>query len=240
MLDFLLYRQNVGFPSWQRYALAFIAVGLAATARAWPLQVLGSSLAWLTFYPAVMFVAVYCGLIAGLLSTLLACLTVVYLWPVFVTQPFINNRADWLGMAVFILTCTMISGVAEAMRRANTRAEKALAEAEISRALMAESIQVATQRELFLKSIADAMPGLVAYWDKNLHCHFANKSYLEWFGRRPEEIIGMNMRDLLGKQLFARNEHYVEGALAGQAQQFERTLVKADGSIGYTWAHAYT
>ncbi len=201
------------------------------------MHALGSSLAWLTFYPTVMFVAVYCGLAVGLLSVFLACLTVVYLWPFFVAQPFINHFADWLGMAVFILTCLMICGVAEALRRANTRAEKSLAEAEAVKALMAKSVQIATQHEQFIKSITDAMPGMVAYWDKDLNCHFANKSYLDWFGRRPEEIIGMNMRVLLGEQLFALNAPYVEGVLAGKAQQFERTLVKADGSIGYTLAH---
>ncbi|TXT40892.1 MAG: PAS/PAC and Chase sensor-containing diguanylate cyclase/phosphodiesterase [Comamonadaceae bacterium] len=217
MPDSLVNRQNVNFHTWQSVAIAFVAVGLATALRAWPLQALGSSLTWLTFYPAVMFVAVYCGFVAGFLSTLLACLTVVYLWPIFVAQPFINHTADWLGMAVFILTCLMICGVAEAMRRANRRAEKALTEAEIAKALMAESIQNATQRDL--------------------NCHFANKPYLECFGRRPEEIIGMNMRDLHGDQLFAQNKRYIEVALAGQAQQFERTLVKADGSMVHTWVH---
>jgi diguanylate cyclase (GGDEF)-like protein/PAS domain S-box-containing protein len=88
-----------------------------------------------------------------------------------------------------------------------------------------------------MQTIVDAMPGLVAYWDKDLLCQFANKPYLEWFGRAPKEIIGRSMRDFLGEPLFARNARYVEGALAGQAQQFERSLVKADGSIGHTWAH---
>ncbi len=87
-----------------------------------------------------------------------------------------------------------------------------------------------------MQTIVDAVPGLVSYWDKDLYCRFANKPYLEWFGRPPEEIIGKSMRDLLGEPLFIQNERYVEGALSGQIQQFERTLVKADGSIGHTWA----
>ena len=115
---------------WTRHGFAVALVALAAALRIWPLQTLESSLVWLTFYPAVMVVAIWGGLSAGLLATALACLVAVFLWPVLVAHPFINGSADWLGMAVFILTGSMISGVAEAMRRAQARAVKAQQEAE--------------------------------------------------------------------------------------------------------------
>jgi diguanylate cyclase (GGDEF)-like protein/PAS domain S-box-containing protein len=92
-------------------------------------------------------------------------------------------------------------------------------------------------RERFINAIADAMPGLVAYWDRNLRCQFANKAYLEWFGRSPQAMLGISMRELFGERLFALNEPYIKGALAGQKQRFERILTKTDGSIGHTWAH---
>lgn len=106
---------------WIRYALAFVVVAFAASLRIWPLQSLESTLVWLTFYPAVMVVAVYGGFSAGAMAIALACLTAVYLWPLLVAHPFINKPADWLGMVVFIFTCTMISSVAEAMRRSQAR-----------------------------------------------------------------------------------------------------------------------
>jgi len=89
----------------------------------------------------------------------------------------------------------------------------------------------------FLMAITDASPGLVAYWDKDLRCRFANRGYLEWFGKKPEEVVGEKMIDLLGDRLFAMNEPYIRGAQAGQPQHFERTLTKADGSIGYVLAN---
>jgi signal transduction histidine kinase/CheY-like chemotaxis protein len=119
--------QQIFHPAWwKRYVIAIALVVFAASLRIWPLHSLGSTLAWLTFYPAVMVVAIYGGLSAGLLATVLACLTVTFLWPILVAQPFIKNPADWLGMSVFILTGSMISGVAEAMRRAQSRAIEAL------------------------------------------------------------------------------------------------------------------
>ncbi|MEZ0232628.1 MAG: PAS domain S-box protein [Methylophilaceae bacterium] len=89
----------------------------------------------------------------------------------------------------------------------------------------------------FVKTITDAMPAMVAYWDRDLLCRFANKPYIQWFGKSPEAIIGTSMRTLLGESLFKMNEQYIRGALAGESQQFERTLTKADGSLGFTWAN---
>jgi signal transduction histidine kinase/CheY-like chemotaxis protein len=122
--------QDIFSRAWARFALAFVLVAFAAALRIWPLQALESKLAWLTFYPTVMIVAIYGGIYAGLLATALACLTVTLFWPLLVAQPFISKPADWLGMVVFILTSTMISSVAEAMRRAQARAIKAQKEAE--------------------------------------------------------------------------------------------------------------
>ncbi len=113
-----------------RPLVAVPLVALAAALRIWPLQSLGSNLVWLTFYPAVMIAAIAGGLSAGLLATALACLVATTFWQVLVAAPFIAGPAGWLGMAVFVLTGTMISGVAEAMRRAQARALAAQQEAE--------------------------------------------------------------------------------------------------------------
>ncbi|WP_394788097.1 diguanylate cyclase domain-containing protein [Rhodoferax sp.] len=89
----------------------------------------------------------------------------------------------------------------------------------------------------FVKTITDAMPSMVTYWDRDLRCHFANQPFLEWFGIAAEDVIGSNMQALLGEELFARNEVHVRAVLAGERQQFERTLTKSDGSTGNTLAH---
>ena len=89
------------------------------------------------------------------------------------------------------------------------------------------------RNEQFFKSIIDAMPNMIGYWDINLHFRFANKAYLAWFGKLPEAIIGTHIRDLMGEQLYALNEPHIIKALAGEPQQFQRTLIKVDGSMGY-------
>ncbi|MCC7264601.1 MAG: response regulator [Candidatus Latescibacteria bacterium] len=116
--------------TWLRYVVAFLAVAVAALLRIKLLGSLDQRAPWLTFYPAVMIAALYGGLAAGLLATVLCCLTIFYLWPLFGPLPFIKDSADWLGMAVFFLNCIMISAVAEAMRRAQVRAKVAREQAE--------------------------------------------------------------------------------------------------------------
>jgi len=106
---------------------------------------------------------------------------------------------------------------------------------DITGRLEAERERIASQR--FIQAIADNMPGMVGYWDLDLRCRFANTSYLDWFGKTPDQIIGRTMVDLLGAPLFAINEPYVKAALRGEVQRFERTLIKANGETGYTWAH---
>jgi diguanylate cyclase (GGDEF)-like protein/PAS domain S-box-containing protein len=91
--------------------------------------------------------------------------------------------------------------------------------------------------ERFLKTIVDSMPGMIAYWDSSLRCRFANSAYTQWFGREPQSLIGTTIQQLMGPKLFALNEPYIRGALAGQRQCFERTLRRADGTIGFTLAN---
>ncbi|MBV5298214.1 MAG: diguanylate cyclase [Rhodoferax sp.] len=93
------------------------------------------------------------------------------------------------------------------------------------------------ERESFIRTVTDAMPGMVGYWDQDLRCQFANKAYLEWFGKPPEAIIGHTALSLFGAALLEKNGPLMHLALQGTPQHFERTLTKADGSVGYTWAH---
>jgi len=213
-------------PSFRRASLngglAVLAVALGAALRIWLGHHLGASLPWITFYPAVMVMSLYGGLAAGLLTTALSCVTVAFLWPLLAVQPLLLVPADYVRMAFFILVGTMISGQSEVMHWAKARAAK------LDRALV--------ESERFIRAITDSLPGMVAYWDKGQRCCYANHAYLEWFGRRSEEMIGLTVLELMGEKPYALNEPYIRGVLGGEKQLFERASARADGSIGHTWA----
>lgn len=87
-----------------------------------------------------------------------------------------------------------------------------------------------------LRGIADAMPAMIGYWNRDLLNEFANAAYVEYFAWTPEALRGVHIRELLGDELFARNFPYMERALAGQAQTFDRTLVDTAGVQRHTQA----
>ena len=87
-----------------------------------------------------------------------------------------------------------------------------------------------------LTRILDSLPGMIAYWDKHARNRFANDAYIEWFGVAPAELFGMHISELLGPELYERNLPYIEGALAGEPQLFERTLVDTHGEARYVQA----
>ncbi len=75
-----------------------------------------------------------------------------------------------------------------------------------------------------MRLLVDRVPSMLAYWDRDLLCRFANRAYERWFGVDPDRLVGTSIRDLLGPELFAMNERYMRAALAGQAQEFERII----------------
>jgi PAS domain S-box-containing protein len=89
----------------------------------------------------------------------------------------------------------------------------------------------------FLRRLADQVPSMLAYWDKDLLCRFANRAYERWFGVDADALIGKSIRVLLGPELFALNESHIKAALAGQPQTFERLVPGADGVGRHSLAH---
>lgn len=90
-------------------------------------------------------------------------------------------------------------------------------------ATLAASHLAASRNRAIVRQVVDGVPGMLAYWDKDQRCRFANAAYESWFGVRPEELIGRTMRELLGP-IYQRNLPYIEGALRGEVQAFEREI----------------
>ena len=107
---------------WRGICLAIALVALAGGVRLWPLHHLGASVTYITFYPAVIIAALYGGLSVGLIATLFSCLTVLFAGTAMFGESFVKDFPFWLGVAVFVINCTIISGIVEAMLRFQSQA----------------------------------------------------------------------------------------------------------------------
>ncbi len=137
------------------------------------------------------------------------------------------RRQAWLVGGLFALLAGLSLPALALTQRRRRRTET---ERELAAAALANS-------EHFMRALIDIIPGMVGYWDADLRCGFANIAYREWFGKTPEQMRGIRIQDLMGETLFKKNEPFMRAVLGGERLHFERTLTKADGSTGYTWAH---
>jgi diguanylate cyclase (GGDEF)-like protein/PAS domain S-box-containing protein len=88
-----------------------------------------------------------------------------------------------------------------------------------------------------LRLVADKAPGMLAYWNADQRCLYANAAYECWFGIKPESLVGMTLKELLGP-IYPLNLPHIEGVLRGQAQQFEREIPDPRGGPArYSQAH---
>jgi PAS domain S-box-containing protein len=79
-----------------------------------------------------------------------------------------------------------------------------------------------------LQILVNKISAMVAYWDLTQRCRFANRAYEIWFGVSPESLIGKHMSELLGP-LYQLNLPYIERALRGERQEFEREIPDPSG-----------
>lgn len=88
--------------------------------------------------------------------------------------------------------------------------------------------------------VVDHITAMLAYWDKDLVCRFANSAYVDWFGKSREEMVDkMTISELLGPSLFEKNLPYIQGVLRGEVQTFEREIPLPQGGSRFSLANYF-
>ena len=135
--------------------------------------------------------------------------------------------------AVPILTATgRCIGVAKSLRdtRAARAAQRALAalNASLEQQVVDRTARLDTAMH-DLRQILDAVPSMIGYWDAQLINRVANHAYGAWFGIPPDEMVGRPLRTMMSDVVFERNRPFIEAALRGEPQTFERATTRSDG-----------
>ena len=93
--------------------------------------------------------------------------------------------------------------------------------------------------EEWLRQISDSIPALIAYWDCDGICRFANRAHFDRLGLTPEQLVGKSIEQVFDgapdrKGVNADRRARIAAALKGERQQFDQTDVDADGTVRHS------
>ncbi|MBY0572361.1 MAG: PAS domain-containing protein [Undibacterium sp.] len=97
---------------------------------------------------------------------------------------------------------------------------------------LANSLQQLAETN-FARLVVDETPAIVAYIDRTQTYRFANKAYLDWFGRTIEEMMDLTMKEVIGP-IYEMNLPHITGVLNGELQIFERQVIIPDGTVRHS------
>ena len=84
-------------------------------------------------------------------------------------------------------------------------------------------------REGQLRAIMDGVPAPVAYIDRDEHCHYVNRTFLQFFGLTPEQVSVMRLRDVVGHAIYQSAQAMLSRAMEGESTAFDRLVQGANG-----------
>ncbi len=95
---------------------------------------------------------------------------------------------------------------------------------------LASAYQALKENEQLLSLVANSVPALIAYVDKNGRYLFTNKTYEDWFNISTKNIKGKHMREIIGEKAFKAIRPYVDRALLGETVSFtDKVIYKKRG-----------
>ena len=92
----------------------------------------------------------------------------------------------------------------------------------------------ARERDTKIRLIADSMPAVLVYVDREFRLRFVNRTAESWYNRKADDIIGRTLEEVFGAAEFARLKPHAEAALRGDDQHFNFVLHYPDGILRAT------
>ena len=90
--------------------------------------------------------------------------------------------------------------------------------------------------EAQLRSIANALPILIAYIDNRRYYRFNNRAHETWFGKPSAEIDNCHIKDIVGLPAYRQIAPYVKTVLSGHTVNFELELIHRDDNLRWVSA----
>jgi len=82
----------------------------------------------------------------------------------------------------------------------------------------------------FMQSLANKVPGMMAYYDRELRCRFCNDALMRFHGREVQTMLGRHVSEIVDPAALPSILPRMQAALGGQAQSLEVERRHADGT----------
>ncbi|WP_321493467.1 ATP-binding protein [uncultured Desulfobacter sp.] len=101
--------------------------------------------------------------------------------------------------------------------------------------LLKKQLERAREREENLQLLIDNLPALISYVDADLRYVLVNRAVEKAYGKNRDQIIGRQMKSVMGPHNYDKIESYVQDALSGRSGTIELILFNAanDGNRLY-------
>jgi PAS domain S-box-containing protein len=210
--------------------MAVVVVLAAVAVRLVFLSALGTRAPFVTFYPAVLLVALFGGWRAGVLATVLSAGLADYFWLPPKRLLDIGDPGDWLAMAVFALSAATIILVAEGMRRAEARARDAEMETRVAMVRQRDLEALRLSEERFVKAFQDNTAAMTITRLRDGMFIDVNDRWVEMNGFPRAEVLGQRSSHLdIWKDAESRDEFVRELAQRGTLHNRELHFIRKDG-----------
>jgi diguanylate cyclase (GGDEF)-like protein/PAS domain S-box-containing protein len=82
------------------------------------------------------------------------------------------------------------------------------------------------ESEARLRLVANSVPALISYVDRDQRYRFSNRTYDDWFGIAHERMQGRTVAEVFGEEAYERMRGNFERVLAGEPVEFEFTTAE--------------
>jgi diguanylate cyclase (GGDEF)-like protein/PAS domain S-box-containing protein len=84
-------------------------------------------------------------------------------------------------------------------------------------------------KERQLRQVIDSIPTPMCYVDAGTRYRYVNDAFLEYIGKRADEIVGRSVREVLGEERWSLMHPYLQRVKGGESLAVERLVRFADG-----------
>jgi len=93
------------------------------------------------------------------------------------------------------------------------------------------------ESENFAQTMTDHQPTLLAYVDREQHIQFANRAWLDWFGKTRDEVLGRDARATVGELMMQPASDVIAKVLRGEAMGTSAEMRGAGDRVGNFWIY---